>query len=132
MPSGKEELEGKEANLGDLLELKPVMASFLWGSPETLDDEGEKMPLEPVVSDSAEWVMWKAKRCNTPKWWMELSTVLGGEDIIKLVRQIWASFGLPCRLQELDAEMATLQAPPALPCLHWQKFMPLPELIFAS
>ena len=79
-PMGKEEFEGKEANLGDLTELKPAVASFLWGSPETSDDEGKKTPPEPTVSDSAEWMTWKAKKCNTPNWWMELSTVPGGED----------------------------------------------------
>ena len=132
MPSGKEGSEGREADLEELPELKPAVASFLQGSPETLDDEGEKMPLEPAVSDSAEWFTWKAKRCDTPNWWMELSTVPGEDDTRRLARQVRASFGLPHQLQELDAEMATLQAPPALPCLHWQKFMPPADSIFAS
>ena len=132
MPSGKEEFEGEEADLEDLPDLKPVVASFLWGSPETSDNEGKKTPPEPAVSDSAEWVTWRAKRCNTPDWWIELSTVLGEEDTRKLARQVRASFRLPCQLQELDVEMATLQDPPPPPCLHQQKFMPPPNSIFAS
>ena len=63
---------------------------------------------------------------------MELSTVPGEDNTRKLVRQVRASFGLPQQLQELDAGRATVQAPPALPCLHWQRFMPLADSIFAS
>ena len=47
-------------DLGELLELKPAGASFLQGSPETSDNEGKKMPLEPAILDFAEWVPWKA------------------------------------------------------------------------
>ena len=61
MPLDEEELEGNKANLEDPLELKPVVASFLWGSPETSSDEDRKVPLGPAVSDSAGWVMWKAE-----------------------------------------------------------------------
>ena len=118
MLSGKEESEGGDSDLGEPPELKPAVASFLWGSPETSDDEGEEMPPEPTVLDFAEWVHWKAERCNTPSWWMELSTVPGEDNTRKLARQVRASFELPQQLQELDAERATLQAPPALPCLH--------------
>ena len=132
MPSDEEELKGDEANLEDPLELKPVVASFLWGLPETSGDKGKKAPLEPTVLDLAGWVTWKAKMCDTPDWWRELSAVPGEEDTRKLARQVWASFQLPHQLQELNEEMATLQAPPAPPCLHRQKFMPLPKLIFAS
>ena len=132
MPSGKEGSEGGDSDLGELLELKPAVASFLWGSPETLDDEGKKTPLEPTVLDFAEWVPWKAEKCDTPSWWMELSTVPGEDNTRKLARQVRASFELPWWLQELDAGGATLQAPPALPCLHWQRFMPLADSIFAS
>ena len=131
-PLGKEGLKGDKADLKDPPELKPAVASFLWGLPETLGDEGEKALPEPAVSDSAAWVMWKAKMCDTPDWWRELSTVPGEEDTRKLVRQVRASFKLPHRVQELGEEMATLWAPPAPPCLQWQKFMPPPELIFAS
>ena len=132
MPSGKEGSDSGEADLGELLELRPVVASFLQGSPETSDNKGKKTPLEPAVSDSAEWVMWKAKRCDTPNWWMELSTVPEEDDTRKLARQVRVSFGLPCWLQELDAEEAKHQAPAALPCLHQQKFMPLADWIFAN
>ena len=71
-------------------------------------------------------------KCDTPSWWMELSAVLGEDNTRKLARQVRASFGLPWWLRELDAERATLQAPPASPCLCWQTFMPLPDSIFAS
>ena len=132
MPSDREELEGDKADLEDPPELKPAVASFLQGLPETLGDEGEDVPLEPTVLDSAGWVMWKAEMCNTPDWWREPSTVPGEEDTRKLARQVRASFQLPCQLQELKEEMATLRAPPAPPCLHWQKFMLPPKSIFAS
>ena len=132
MPSGKEGSKGRDSDLGELPELKPAVASFLQGSPETLNDKGKKMPLELAVLDFAEWVLWKAERCETPSWWMELSTVPGEDDTRKLARQVRASFGLPQWLQELDAGRATLQAPPALPCLRWQRFMLLADSIFAS
>ena len=132
MPLDEEELKGNENNLEDPPELKPAVASFLWGSPEKLGDKGKKVPLEPAVLDSAGWVMWKAKMCNTPDWWRELSMVPGEEDTRKLVREVWASFQLPHWLQELNEDMTTLQAPPVPPCLCQQKFMPPPESIFAS
>ena len=62
---------------------------------------------------------------------MELLAVLGKEDARKLAREVRASFGLPRQLQELGSREATLQAPPALPCLCRQKFMPPANLIFA-
>ena len=132
MPSGKEGSKGGDSDFGELPELKPTVASFLQGSPETLDNEGKRMPLEPAVLDFAEWVLWKVERCNTPSWWMELSTVPGEDNTRKLARQVRASFGLPRQLQELDAGRATLQAPPAPPCLCWQTFMPPADSIFAS
>ena len=128
MPSDGEELEGDEANLEDPPELKPLVASFLQGLPETSGDKGKDASPEPAVSDLAGWVTWKAKMCNTPDWWRELSMVPGEEDTRKLARQVWT----PCQLQELKQEMATLRAPPAPPCLCRQKFMPPPKLIFAS
>ena len=132
MPSGEEGSKGGDADLGELLELAPTVASFLWRSPETSDDEDGEMPPEPAVLDFAEWVQWKAGKCDTPSWWMELSTVQGEDNTRKLARQVRASFRLPQQLQELDAERATLQAPPALPCLHQQSFMLPPDSIFAS
>ena len=112
-------------------ELKPVVASFLQGLPETLDDEGKKMCLEPVILDFGLWVPWKAERCETPEWWMELSAVPGKEDTRKLAREVRASFGLPRKLQELGSKKATLQAPPAPPCFCRQKFMLPADSIFA-
>ena len=129
---GKEGCEGRDSDLGEPLELKPAVASFLQGSPEILDEEGEEMLPEPPVSNFAEWVQWKVERCNTPNWWMELSTVPGEDETRKLARQVRASFGLPWWLEELDAEGGTLQAPPAPPCLCWQRFMLQTDSIFAS
>ena len=54
---------------------------------------------------------------------MELLAVPGKEDSRKLAREVRASFRLPQQLWELGSKEATLQAPPALPCLHRQKFM---------
>ena len=62
---------------------------------------------------------------------MELSAVSGKEDARKLAMEVRASFGLPWWLQELGSRKATLQAPPAPPCLHRQKFMPPDNSIFA-
>ena len=132
MLSGKEGFEGRGADLGELPELKTAVTSLLWGSPETLDEEGKETWPEPPVSEFAEWVHWKAERCNTPSWWMELSTVPGEDNARKLARQVRASFRLPWWLEELDAEGGTLQAPPAPPCLCQQRFMPQADSIFAS
>ena len=63
---------------------------------------------------------------------MELSTVPGEDNTRELTRQVRASLGLPWQLWELDAERATLQDPPALPCLCLQTFMLLPDSIFTS
>ena len=63
---------------------------------------------------------------------MELSTVPGEDNTRKLARQVRASFELPQWLQELDAERATLQVPPAPPCLCWQRCMLQADSIFAS
>ena len=68
------------------------------------------MPLEPTILDLSLCVPWKAERCETPDWWMELSAVLGKEDARKLAREVRASFGLPRQLQELGPREPTLQA----------------------
>ena len=99
MLSGEEGSKGGDADLGKLLELAPTVASFLWGSLETSDDEGREMPPEPAVLDFAEWVQWKAGKCDTPSWWMELSMVPGEDNTRKLTRQVRASFGLLWQLQ---------------------------------
>ena len=89
------------------------------------------MPPEPTIRDFSLWVPWKAERCETPEWWEELSAVLGKRDTRKLAREVRASFGLPWWLQELGSKEATLQAPPAPPCLHRKRFMPPVTSIFA-
>ena len=129
-PPGEEGSEGGGSYLEELPELKPMVASILQGLPETSDDEGEKMPLEPTILDFSQWVPWRVERCKTPEWWVELSTVLG-KDSKKLTREVRASFRLPQQLQELGSREATLWAPPALPRLCRQRFMPPTDLIFA-
>ena len=129
---GEEGCEGRDCDWGEPPELKPAVASFLQGSPEILHEEGEKMLPEHPVSNFAEWVHWKAERCDTPSWWTELSTVPGEDDTRKLARQVRVSFGLPWQLEVLDAEGGTLQAPPAPSCLHRQRFMQQADSIFAS
>ena len=108
-----------------------MVASFLRGSTETSEDEGEEMPPEPVVLEFCQWVPWKAERCKTSEWWAELSKVPGREDHRMLAREVQASFRLPQWMRELGAGEVTLQAPPALPCLHRQKFMPPAKSIYA-
>ena len=89
------------------------------------------MPPEHAVLEFSQWVPWKAKRCKTPEWWTELLTVPGREDCRRLAREVQASFRLPQQMGELGAREATLQAPPALPCLCRQKFMLPDESIYA-
>ena len=72
-----------------------MVASFLQGSLETLDEEGEKMPPEPDIMNFGVWVPWKAERCETPDWWKELLAVSQKRDVKKLAREIRASFMLP-------------------------------------
>ena len=108
-----------------------MVASFLQGSPGTSDDEDEKTPPEPDTADFGQRVKWKLERCKTPDWWGELLAVPGKEDTKRLAREVRASFTLPQCMWELDSRDATLQAPPAPPCLHQKKFMPLADSIFA-
>ena len=62
----EEGCEGRDSDLGEPPELKPAVASFLQGSPETMDEEGAEMLPEPPTSNFAERVHWKAERCDTP------------------------------------------------------------------
>ena len=89
------------------------------------------MPPEPDTVDFGQWVKWKSERCETPDWWGELLTLPGKEDTKRLAREVRTSFTLPQCMRELDSREATLQAPPALPCLRQKKFMPPANSIFA-
>ena len=64
MMSGEEGSQGRGSDLEEPLELKATVASFLQGSPETLDKEGEKTPLEPDTADFSQWVKWKLEVQN--------------------------------------------------------------------
>ena len=132
MLPGKEGSKGRDSKLGESLELQPEVASFLQGSPNTSDNEDGKVPPEPAVLNFAEWVSWKAARCDTPSWWMELSTVPGENNTRRLAREVRASFQLPWWMHELESKEALFQAPLAPPCLHRRRFMPLLISIFAS
>ena len=132
MPPGEMESEDGTSNLGELPKLKAEVASFLQGSSETSDGEGEEMPLELAVLKFANWVRWKVGKCNIPSCWVELSTVLGEDDTRRLAQEVRASFQLPRQMHELEPEEAHFQAPLALPCLHCWRFIPLVISIYTS
>ena len=111
MLPGKEGSKGRDSKLGEMLELQPKVAFFLQGSPDTLDDEDGKVLPEPAVLNFAEWVSWKAARCDTPSWWMELSTVLGENNTRRLAREVRASFQLPWQMHELESKEAPFKPP---------------------
>ena len=119
----------RESDLGDLPELKLEVASFLQGSSETSCDED--LPLEPPMSRPTDWVQWRAKECNLPTWWRELTAILG-EDMERLAKEVRASFQFPWHRHEFDPEEAPYHAPPAPPCLNQWRFMPPPQSIYAS
>ena len=75
--SSEQGSNGKGSDLEELPELKPMVASFLRGLPKTSEDEDEETSPEPPVLEFSQWVPWRAKRCETPEWWPELSTVPG-------------------------------------------------------
>ena len=95
MPPGEMESEDGASNLGEPLELKVEVASFLEGSLETSDGKSEETPLEPPVSKFTNWERWKVGKCDTPSWWAELLTVLGEDNTRRLAREVRASFQLP-------------------------------------
>ena len=123
MPSGRTGSEGRDSDLGEPPQLRAEVASFLQGSSEMPEEENKEMSPEPPISQPAEWVQWKAERCDVPNWWAELSTVLL-EDIERLAQQVRASFKLLRHMHELDPEEAPFHASPAPPCLHQWRFMP--------
>ena len=108
------------------------VASFLEGSTEVFDGNSEEGPLEPSVLKFTDWVKWKVGKCDTPNYWAELSTVLGEDETRRLAQEVRASFQLPRQMHELDPKEAPFQAPPALLCLHHQRFMPPVVSIYAS
>ena len=107
------------------------MASFLRELLGTSEDEDDRMPPESAVTEFSQWVLRRADRCETPSWWAELSAVWEIGDHKRLAREVWASFQLPQQMRELGMKEANLQAPPAPPCLHRQKFMPPAQSIYA-
>ena len=84
--------EDEESDLGDPLELKAEVASFLQGSSEVSGDED--LPLELPVSRPTDWVQWRAEECDLPTWWREL-TAISGEDMERLAKEVRASSNSP-------------------------------------
>ena len=118
MESSEEAATIKHLDLEEPPELGLEVASFLRGSPGTSEDEGNRMPLEPAVTEFSQWVLWRADRCETPSWWAELSAVPEIGDHKRLAREVQALFWFPQQMRELEMKEADLQAPPMPPCLH--------------
>ena len=131
MPSGRMGSKGRDLDLGEPLQLKAEVSSFLQGSSKISEDKDEETLPGPPISKSAEWVWWRAKKCDIPNWWVELSTV-PEEDTGRLAQEVRASFQLPRHMHELDPREAPFHVSPAPPCLHQQRFMPPVISIFAS
>ena len=129
--SSEEAATDEGSDLEEPPELGPKVASFLRGSLGTSEDKGDRMPPEPVVTEFSQWVLWRADRCKTPSWWAELLAVPEIGDHKRLAREVQASFQLLQWMRELGMKEADLQAPPMPPCLHWQKFMPPAQSIYA-
>ena len=115
MHQGGTESKDGESDLGDPLEMKVEVASFQQGLSETSCDED--LPLELPVSRPADWVQRRAKECNLPTWWRDL-TAISGEDVERLAKEVRASFQFPWCRHEFDPEKAPYHAPPAPPCLN--------------
>ena len=65
-PSGRMGSKGGDSDLGEPLQLKAEVASFLQGSSEMPEDEDKEMLPEPSVSKSTKWVQWRAEKCDVP------------------------------------------------------------------
>ena len=92
MDSSEEGATAKGSNLEEPPELRLEVASFLRGLLGTSKDKGDRMPLEPIVTEFSQWVPWRANRCKTPSWWAELSAVLEIGDHKRLAREVQALF----------------------------------------
>ena len=110
-PQGETGSGSGDSDLGDPLELKADVASFIQGSSGE-----ENPPLKPPTSQPTDWIRWRAEECNLPMWWREL-TAVQGEDTETLAREVRASFQFPQCRHELDPMEALYHAPPAPPCL---------------
>ena len=100
---------------------RPDVESFLRGSMGTSDNEDDRMPPEPTVTEFSQWVPWKANRCKTPSWWAELLAVPEVGDHKKLAREVWASFQLPQRMREIRMKEANLPNP-SMPAGTFEKY----------
>ena len=129
---GEEGSNGRASDLEEPLELKPTVASFLRGSPETSEDEGKKTPLEPAVLEFSRLGPMEGREMPDPRIVDgTVSAVPGKEDSRKLAREVRASFVLPLKLQELGSKEANSPGSPctAMPSCR-QKFMLPADSIF--
>ena len=53
------------------------------------------------------------------------------DDHQELAQKVQASFELPWQISEQNGVENYYQAPPALPCICWKSFLPLPDQKFA-
>ena len=127
--SGKGEATTEDLELGELLDLKLGVTSFLRGSAESSEEQGP--PPELPVWDLCKLVTWKSKMTETPEWWRELLVVPGVPNCKRLVQKVWASFSHPKRASEVKEMKDHCQAPPAPPCLLRKSFQLPPDTIFA-
>ena len=63
MESGEETTATEGSDLEKPPELGLEVASFLRGSLGTSEYEGNRMPLEPMVTKFSQWVPWRADKC---------------------------------------------------------------------
>ena len=100
--SGREMMATKDPDLEEPLEWGPEVTSFLRGFGREHRGRGKGTPPEPPVKELCKWVMWKAKRCETPDLQRELLAVPGVPNCKKLVQKVWALFHDPKRVSEVN------------------------------
>ena len=109
--SGREVMATKDPDLEEPSELGPEVTSFLRGLAKNSEKEERVPSPKPPVKELCEWVVWKAKMCETPDWWRELLAVPGVKDCKEIVQKVWASFHHPKRASEVNKMENYYQAP---------------------
>ena len=69
--------------------------SFHEPGDECLIAEGEKLSVEPSISDLEAWLEHQSTQIGTPMWWRELEAVPGIADWPKFARKNQVSFYIP-------------------------------------
>ena len=135
--SGSGEDEEAEPPLLDFdleapLELGPEVDHFLQESAGSLEEEDRnRSSPEHLVEEYERWVTWRAWAHDTPGWWQELAKVPKIDDHQELALEGVAFFKLPWQISEQHGVENYYQASPALPCICWKGFLPLPDPKFA-